>query len=123
MAIITINPQDTHSENSISYGDNYNITMNMDVSIKMDSLYHGPNSHYSMTIMKGDVAWRREFGEDEYASGEDEAYLVALPTVIAAHKLNSKVYTLSEGDLIEMGGSTWKIVDDNRFAKPKVIKV
>ena len=122
MAIITINPQDTHSENSISYGDNYNITTNMDVVLTMDCLYNG-KTNFHMTIMKGHVEWRRKDGEDAYVSGEDEAFLTPLPTVISANKFNEIVYHIKDGDFIEMGGSTWKVSDNKRWNYPTVTKV
>lgn len=122
MATITINPYHTHEESSKGYGDNYAIKTDQDVTLKMDCNYNG-KTNFAMTIMKGHVEWRRNFGEDEYASGEDEAYLTPLPTVIATKKFNENVYHIEDGDLIEMGGSTWKVRDNRVWGYPTLTKM
>ena len=122
MTTIKINPQHTTSESNTIYGDNYNITTNINVVLSMNCKHNG-KTNFAMTIMKGHIEWRREFGGDVYASGEDEAFLTALPTVIAAHKIDNHVYKVNDGDQIEMGGSTWLVSDNKRFHYPTLTKV
>ena len=43
--------------------------------------------------------------------------------MIATKKFNENVYHIEDGDLIEMGGSTWKVRDNRVWGYPTLTKM